>query len=136
SLGVLLYELLTGRRPYRTSHDSPLEMFKAVCEIEAEKPSGVVTRRITRNKPEQQPEALAASRAAAPKRLRRALSGDLDTIVLKALRKKPERRYLTVEQLASDIRRYLDDRPVLARKDTLAYRGAKFIRRNLVSSIA
>jgi eukaryotic-like serine/threonine-protein kinase len=132
SLGVLLYELLTGRRPYRLSYDSPLEIAKAICETEAEKPSGVVTLR----HPEQQPESLAAARSAAPKRLRRALAGDLDTIVLKALRKQPERRYSTVEQFASDIRRHLDGRPVLARNDTLAYRGAKFVRRNLVASAA
>jgi eukaryotic-like serine/threonine-protein kinase len=132
SLGALLYELLTGRRPHRTSHDSPLEIARAVCETEPEKPSSLVTRR----NPEQQPEVLAAARAVEPKRLRRTLAGDLDNIVLKAIRKQPERRYLTVEQFHSDIRRYLDNKPVLARKDTLAYRGAKFIRRNLVASIA
>jgi serine/threonine protein kinase len=76
SLGALLYELLTGRRPHRTSHDSPLEMARAVCETEPEKPSSLVTRR----NPEQQPEALAAARAIEPKRLRRTLAGDLDNI--------------------------------------------------------
>ena len=132
SLGALLYELLTGRRPHRTSHDSPLEMARAVCETEPEKPSSLVTQR----HPEQQPEVLAAARSIEPQRLRRTLAGDLDNIVMMAIRKQPERRYLTVEQFHSDIRRYLENKPVLARKDTLAYRGAKFIRRNLVASIA
>jgi non-specific serine/threonine protein kinase/serine/threonine-protein kinase len=132
SLGVLLYELLTGRRPYRTDLHSPLEMAKAVCETEAEKPSTAVTRR----NPEVEPQALAAMRGAVPKRLRQALSGDLDNIVLKALRKQPERRYLSVEQFASDVRRYLEGRPVLARRDTPGYRAVKFVRRNLVASVA
>ncbi|MCU1232876.1 MAG: ppkA [Candidatus Solibacter sp.] len=132
SLGVLLYEMLTGRRPYRTAKDSPLEMAKAVCETEPERPSAIVTRRNA----ELQPETLAVARATVPKRLRGVLAGDIDNIVLMAIRKQPERRYLTVEQFASDIRRYLDDRPVLARKDTLAYRCTKFVRRNTIACIA
>ncbi|HKA00475.1 MAG TPA: protein kinase [Candidatus Solibacter sp.] len=114
SLGVLLYEMLCGERPYRVAHDSPLEMAKQVCETAPRKPSMVAS-------------GVKASRE---------LAGDLDNIVLKAMRKEPERRYLSVEQFAGDVRRFLEGRPVLARHDTLAYRAAKFLRRNLAASVA
>jgi serine/threonine protein kinase len=132
SLGVLLYELLTGRRPYGTATDSPLEMAKAVCETQPERPSTAVTRPETTAAI----QASAAALTAAPQKLRRVLAGDLDNIVLKALRKEPERRYASVEQFASDIRRYLEGRPVLARKDTLGYRTTKFVRRNVAACVA
>ncbi|HEY9285393.1 MAG TPA: hypothetical protein VIP46_18215, partial [Pyrinomonadaceae bacterium] len=76
------------------------------------------------------PDELARARSVAPDRLRRSLSGDLDNIVLKALRKEPSRRYASVEQLAEDIERHLDGLPVRARADTFAYRSRKFVRRN------
>jgi non-specific serine/threonine protein kinase/serine/threonine-protein kinase len=113
SLGVLLYEMLCGKRPYEARTDSALEMAKLVCETSPRKPSTVVGAKAGR-----------------------ALAGDLDNIVLKAMRKEPERRYVSVEQLAGDVRRYLEGRPVLARQDTLAYRTAKFLRRNLAASVA
>ena len=97
SLGVVLYELLTGRRPYQVPASSPVEIHKAVCLTEPLAPQ---------------------------------LGEDLDNILLMALRKEPERRYGSVEQFAADIQRTLDNRPVIARPDTLRYRSAKFIRRN------
>jgi len=102
SLGVVLYSLLTGRRPYVLTSKTAHEIVQAVLETEPEKPS------------------------ASNRRLR----GDLDNIVLKALRKEPARRYTSVEQFSEDIRRHLDGLPVGARPDTLAYRGSKFVRRH------
>ncbi len=106
SLGVLLYVLLTGRRPYRGTLDSPAEIERAVSE-QPNRPSSV-----------------------APETVRRQLEGDLDNIVLMALRKEPQRRYTSVEQFSEDIRRHLENLPVIARSDTPAYRASKFVRRN------
>jgi len=102
SLGVVLYELLAGRRPYRTTGNNPDEIARAVCEQEPARPSVSVP----------------------------GLKGDCDNIVLMALRKEPERRYASVEQLSDDIRRHLEGRPVHARKDTFGYRAGKFIARH------
>ena len=113
SLGAVLYELLTGERPHRFKDRSLAEIERVICEAEIERPS-VVAGRL--------PEASA--------RWRRALEGDLDNMMLMALRKEPERRYQSVEQLSEDIRRYLEGRPVTARQDTLRYRAGKFIRRH------
>jgi serine/threonine protein kinase len=134
SLGVVLYVLLTGKRPYRVKSSSPQEMIKAVCETEPERPSTAALR-----SPDDAPDtgSIASKPGgseadAAPKKekLRRALSRDLDYIVLKALRKEPARRYATVEQFSEDIRRHLEHLPVSARKDTLGYRTSKFVTRH------
>jgi serine/threonine-protein kinase len=109
SLGVLLYELLTGRHPYRSQASDPAEIRRLVTDQEPRKPS----------------------LAAAPgEPLARQLAGDLDNIVLKALRKEPSRRYASVEQLAEDIRRHLSGQPVLARPGTWGYRASKFVQRH------
>jgi len=110
ALGVLLYELLTGVRPFQSL--SPLELHHAVCELEPTRPSAV------RTEPSQD-----AARA-------RELRGDLDYMVLMALRKDPARRYASAGQFAEDINRYLSGRPVIARADTLGYRTRKFVTRN------
>ncbi len=102
SLGVVLYELLTGQRPYHLETSSPVAIEKVICLEEPKKPSV----------------------------LNQHLDRDLDNIVLLALRKEPQRRYASVEQFSEDIRRYLEGRPVRARKDTLGYRVNKFMRRN------
>jgi serine/threonine-protein kinase len=107
SLGVLLYELLTGQRLYRLAGRRPHEVERAILEEGPPRPSSV-----------------------ADPRLRRRLRGDLDTIALTAMRKEPDRRYLTVDRLADDLRRHLAGLPVAARPDSLRYRGAKFVRRN------
>jgi serine/threonine protein kinase/tetratricopeptide (TPR) repeat protein len=118
SLGVLLYVLLTGRRPYRGPMSSPAEIEQAICEEEPEKPSVSV--------PDDSPHV----------KFRRRLEGDLDTIVLMALRKEPQRRYASVDQLSNDIGRHLANLPVVARRDTRRYRTAKFVRRNKIAVAA
>jgi serine/threonine-protein kinase len=102
SLGVLLYELLTGRRPYQFKSSLPQEIERVITEEEPEKPSDSLLR------------------------------GDLDTIVLMAMRKEPQRRYASVQQFSEDIRRHLVGLPVIARKDTLSYRAGKFVSRHRV----
>jgi eukaryotic-like serine/threonine-protein kinase len=134
SLGVILYLLLTGRRPYRVSATAPHEIIKAICDTDPEKPSTVVTRVEKGENPVKadSPVGTMDRTDRSPKRekLRRALSGDLDNIVLKALRKEPERRYASVEQFSEDIRRHLEHLPVIARKDTRGYRASKFVVRH------
>jgi serine/threonine protein kinase/predicted negative regulator of RcsB-dependent stress response len=129
SLGILLYELLTGRHPFQTALIGRKEAEKAILTSETEKPSRSVTR-----EPETQ---IAARRPPEGSRhLRRQLSGDLDAIVLKALKKRPEERYPSAEALSEDLRRYLDGFPVRARDSSVGYSAGKFIRRHFASLIA
>jgi serine/threonine protein kinase/tetratricopeptide (TPR) repeat protein len=134
SLGVLLYELLTGHRPYRVKGDGPAPMLAAVCDQEAEVPSDAVTRREERTDGGRtitvDPEEIGRVRGLTSGALRRQLQGDLDTIVLKALRKEPGQRYGSAEAFADDLRRFLEGKPVLARRPSLTYRATKFVRRN------
>jgi serine/threonine protein kinase len=131
SLGVLLFRLLTGKMPYGAKLSSQAAMH-AICEVEPLRPSALVLSDDTTGVPDatQKMEAVSESRDKARKRLRKKLAGDLDNIILMALRKEPHRRYLSVEQFSEDIRRYLEGRPVIARLDTPGYRFAKFVRRN------
>jgi serine/threonine protein kinase/TolB-like protein/Flp pilus assembly protein TadD len=134
SLGVLLYELLTGHRPYRLHSLTPQEIEHVICEEEPKKPSTVIGR--VEKAPDGDrartltPASVSETREGPPEKLRRCLAGDLDNMVLMALRKEPERRYASVGQFSEDIRRHLEGLPVIACKDTLSYRSAKFIRRN------
>jgi eukaryotic-like serine/threonine-protein kinase len=123
SLGVLLYELLTGQRPYRIKTRNPNEIARAITEQEPASPSAAVARSVSNDR---------QSEIRNPKLLR----GDLDNIILKALRKEPARRYGSVAQFSDDIRRHLEGRPVTARKDTFSYRTVKFIKRNKVAVAA
>ena len=130
SLGVVLYELLTGQSPYRVDSQSPHEIACAVCEMEPLRPSTAI-------KKTRQADPLTAeaermkSRGSLPQRnLSKRLSGDLDNIVLMALRKETQRRYASVEQFAEDIRRHLEHLPVAARQRTVQYRVAKFVNRH------
>src|SRR5262249_53622178 len=139
SLGVLLYELLTGHRPYRVSTSSPVEIIQVICEQEPDKPSTAVARIETLPTADGDseitvtPESVSRARDSEPHKLRRQLEGDLDNIVLKAMRKEAQRRYASAEQFSEDIRRYLEGLPVSARKDTFAYRSTKFIQRHKTS---
>ena len=119
SLGMILYELLTGQRPYRIKGRNPAEIARAITEQEPARPSTAIARSSGSSK----------SQGPNPKILR----GDLDNIVLNAMRKESRRRYASVEQFSEDIRRYLGDRPITARKDTFSYRTVKFIKRNKVA---
>jgi eukaryotic-like serine/threonine-protein kinase len=132
SLGVLLFRLLTGKMPYGGNIRSQAAMQHAICEKEPLRPSSLVLADESTAVPEatQKMEAVTESRVKARKRLRKKLAGDLDNIILMALRKEPHRRYLSVEQFSEDIGRYLDGRPVIARLDTPGYQLAKFLRRN------
>jgi eukaryotic-like serine/threonine-protein kinase len=136
SLGVLLYELLTGHRPYRISGYTPQAIEQAICEQEPERPSTAINRIETVSssggavETTLTPELVSKTREGQPDKLRRKLAGDLDNIVLKAMRKEAQRRYASVEQFSEDIRRHLEGRPVIARKDTFGYSAGKFIQRH------
>jgi serine/threonine protein kinase len=127
SLGVILYQLLTGLRPYQFKTADPMERLRTICDQQPEKPSAAVEARM---KNESRKAKAARFHPASPGLHPAALRGDLDNIVLMAMRKEPQRRYSSVEQFADDLRRHLENLPVLARKDTFAYRAAKLIRRN------
>jgi tRNA A-37 threonylcarbamoyl transferase component Bud32/tetratricopeptide (TPR) repeat protein len=103
SLGIILYELLTDTKPFASTKQDPYELLRAQLESEPAKPSRVT---------------------------RRHIGTDLDNVVLMALRREPERRYATVEQLAEDIRRYLLRQPIIARRDTFLYRSSVFVARH------
>ena len=127
ALGVLLYELLAGRSPYRVVNGLPHEIERAICEQEPERPSVALFRAVA-GAPS--PEEIARSRGTRPHGLQRRLRGDLDNIVLMALRKEPLRRYGSAAQLARDLESHLQSLPVMARPDTLPYRARKFVRRH------
>jgi eukaryotic-like serine/threonine-protein kinase len=136
SLGVVLYQLLTGRRPYQLKSRSPQEIVQAICEQEPLRPSTAVTRAPIALSTDgdapttRQTRAESKPRYNNPEKLRRRLRGDLDNIVLMAMRKESLRRYASVEQFASDIQRHLDGLPVIARQDTFTYRATKFFLRH------
>jgi eukaryotic-like serine/threonine-protein kinase len=143
SLGVVLYKLLTGRMPYRLDSNSPYDLAHAICETAPEKPSSAIIRPgpitgrsgpgSTSPAPQSEVELVSSCRGSTPKRLRRILSGDLDQIILKALRKEPERRYASAREFAEDLRSYLRGLPVTARRGTFTYLSLKFaIRHKLV----
>ena len=135
SLGVVLYELLTGQRPYRFTTRKPDEIARVVIEKEPERPSAAVVRveestDLRGDSVQGTPQTASGTREGSPEKLRRRLAGDLDNIVLMALRKEPQRRYASVEQFSEDIRRHLEGLPVAARTDTFVYRSGKFVRRH------
>ena len=132
SLGVLLHELLSGAHPYAAASSNVADVIRAVLDEEPIRPSaapaGAVEDSAAGRLP---PPPIADTRARS-----RRLAGDLDTIVLKAMAKDPARRYASAERLASDVRRYLDGRPIEARPDSWSYRTQKFARRNRVAVAA
>ena len=115
SLGVLLYRLLAGCHPYVIAPGAEAE--RVICDEDPPKPS------------------VAARGSVVPRPYRR-LAGDLDCIVLRAMRKEPGRRYVSAEQLSEDVRAYLEGRPVMARRGTHAYRAGKFVRRHKMGLMA
>ena len=125
ALGVVLYELLTGSRPYRIDARTPGEIERIVCHTDVARPSTAA-----------RAGSASAGMDVSSDRLVRTLRGDLDAIVLKALRKESARRFGSAEQLAEDLQRYLDGLPITTRSDTFAYRAAKFVRRYRKSVIA
>lgn len=127
-LGVLLYELLCGCRPFQLAGARFTELERIICEQDPLPPSA----RIARNAHDtpQLTARIAADRAMTPARLRKQLQGDLDDIIGMAMRKDAKRRYSSAEQLSTDLERHLEGKPVMARPDTWRYRSGKFIRRH------
>jgi len=125
-LGLLAYRLLTGRMPYTETSERPADVARAILYTPAERPSAAVTS----DRPRETGERTGGRSERWVERQRRALKGDLDVILLKALRKEPGRRYESVSALADDLRRYLADLPVHARPDSFGYVAGKFLRRH------
>jgi serine/threonine-protein kinase len=138
ALGVLLYRLLTGQGPYPRQTRELSELARAICEDDPTRPSAVIGTESGPAAPWTAAPPAAADATTrwtdnAQKQLRRQLRGDLDNIVLKAMRKEPHRRYVSAEQLADDIQRHLANLPVRAGADTVWYRSTKFLRRHRTS---
>ena len=124
-LGVLLYKLLAGTGPFVISSMRLVEIERAICEKDPPLPSHAV-----QIDDSEASRTNAEARGTTAKRLRRLLAGDLDNIIAMAMRKEPERRYGSAQQMSGDIQRHLEGLPVIARRDTLSYRTTKFVKRH------
>jgi eukaryotic-like serine/threonine-protein kinase len=124
-LGVLLYKLLAGTGPFFIPSMRLSEIERAICEKDPLLPSQSVS-----TADSAAASGITDARGTTAKRLRRILRGDLDNVILMAMRKEPERRYSSAQQMSSDIQRYLEGKPVIARRDTVSYRSAKFVKRH------
>jgi non-specific serine/threonine protein kinase/serine/threonine-protein kinase len=140
SLAVVLYQLLTGHSPYQGQPGAGRDLARAICEKEPDRPSTAVLRDVEESRngvfSRITPEEISRRRDGSPAKLHRRLVGDLDNLILKALRKEPERRYSSVEQFAEDIRCHLYGLPVIARKDSWSYRASKFVGRHTAAVAA
>ncbi len=135
SLGVVLYEILTGHRPYRMGGRLAHEIVRVICEEEPTQASVVVSqvedrvaesgRTITIT-----PQSVSRERETTPEQLRRSLRGDLDNILWKSMRKEPRERYGSAAEFSEDLRRHLEDLPVSAQGVGALYRAAKWLRRS------
>ena len=134
-LGVLLYQLLTGRSPYRLLSYSQLQLERAICMDDPMRPSQMVVAKLG-NETDADRSRISDRRGLSPPRLRARLSGDLDAIVSMAMRKEPDRRYPSVEALADDLNRHLQGQPVRARQGDWRYNSSKFMRRHLLPVLA
>lgn len=148
SLGVLLYELLCGKRPFHAATGRPHLLVRALTEEDPKPPSSVIragrgraggsdagrgdlgSRGPGEGDVEGPPDTLAGNRSSTRERLARRIRGDLDAIVLQALRREPDQRYRSADGLAADLHRYLGKRPVLARRGSRWYRARRFLVRN------
>jgi serine/threonine protein kinase/tetratricopeptide (TPR) repeat protein len=133
SLGVLLYQILTGRSAYRLLSYSQLQLERAICMDDITRPSQIVITRLS-GETDLDRSRISDRRGLSPQRLRDRLAGDLDAIVAKAMRKEPDRRYPSVEALADDVGRHLAGLPVLARQGDWRYNAAKFMRRHALAA--
>jgi serine/threonine protein kinase/tetratricopeptide (TPR) repeat protein len=139
SLGVILYEMLTGARPFSFENNNLSQIIQIVGEVEPTLPSATVGCLSSVVRGTSQKTACFGEndqRTKSDERRTKALKGDLDNIVLKALKKEPARRYKSVEALGEDVRRHLAGLPVSARPDTISYRAGKFVRRNRAAVVA
>ncbi|HEY5807392.1 MAG TPA: serine/threonine-protein kinase, partial [Povalibacter sp.] len=136
-LGVLLFELLSGRKPFQLVGSRLTDMERIICEQEPPLPSSMIER--TAQESPQLVEDIVTCRSSTRARLRKELQGDLDNIVMMAMRKEPARRYHSAEQLSADLERRLTGQPVLATSDSWAYRTRKFVTRHrwpVIASVA
>jgi len=131
ALGLLLCQILTGHLPYDVSQKNPLEIGRIINAAQPTRPSHLLTQKAAETGNDDFP-----TYDLNLKSLRRELKGDLDNIVLKALRKEPERRYNSAEQLLNDLQNYQKNLPVSARPETSGYRAKKFIQRHRVGFVA
>jgi serine/threonine protein kinase/TolA-binding protein len=139
SLGVILYRLLSGLRPYDISQSSSdLETQRSICAVDPPRPSTALLRAMQASRGEEAPDVsqIAAERGLPPERLHRRLMGDLDSIVMRAMRKEPDRRYSSVERFVADIRHHLSNEPVQARQGNWAYYTQRFVRRHTAAVVA
>lgn len=134
SLGVVLYQLLTGLRPYTLSSSaaSQLELERSICVTDPMRPSATVRAARGAGPKDDEPSisVLATARRSTPDKLERGLTGDLDAIVMRAMRKEPQHRYSSIDQFIADIRHFLANEPVQARQGNWAYYTSRFVRRN------
>ncbi len=133
ALGVVLYELLTGLRPYTVPGSaSQLELERSICISDPQRPSTALKKALEAEPREGESPiaAIGLARSLQPDRLHKRLLGDIDAIVMRALRKEPQHRYGSVEQLAADLRRYLSREPVVARQGNWLYYSQRFVRRH------
>ena len=137
SLGVVLYELLTGRRPFQIESNNPIEVSKLITDSEPLKPSKILEKE-KRRRGEKEKSLQSSTISSSPLLpfSSSKLKGDLDNIILMAMRKEAERRYSSVEQFAEDINRFLKDLPIIAREDSFSYRASKFVSRNKAGVVA